>query len=708
VVKVTPILFCLAAAALGRTATGLAQQTGAGGNAVADSGSNSTDNAGGANNGSTLEEVTVTAPLENGQSLGGSTVSQGEMREFDRNALDSAFELASGTSVSEVGPRNETDIWIRGFDRWRVPIYQDGIPIYLPYDDRIDFGRFTTMDIAQLQIAKGYASVIDGPGAMGGEINLVSRVATQPLEAEGRVGATLDSTGAYNGTVDDVFVGSRQNDWYLQGAGSFDKQNHFRLSDDFTPGTLQAAGNRLQSWSQDYKINLKAGFLPSAGSDYSVNVINQVGHKGNPEPDGYIPPSALNTVKYWTWPAWDYQSAYWLSQNALDDRGSYLKTRAYYERFYNSLDSYDSLSYTTQKTPKSFDSTYDDRSAGAIVELAETLPGAPDTIRASAQFRWDQHNETESTRNTPAAPWYQEPWESAQENTSSLALENIYRPSGRWSVTAGGSYDYRHLIGDSEWVSGGAAPPFGYSYAYPVADKHALNGELAIERQYSDTGAVHLTYADRARFPTLFEMYSTRFSTFVNNPHLLPERSHYGQLGVVDTLAGTHVVANLFLAQVDHAIDAIGISPTVSEDENVGVERREGYELEVSRHLAAALSAGIDYSDLVREVEGGGAVPTDTPAHKLFAYIEWRPAGNWQVVPSVDSESRRWLQSSINSLIYYQGGAFTRLDMKVSYEPIAAVELEVGVTNLTDENYEIEDEYHAPGREYFANVRASL
>jgi iron complex outermembrane receptor protein len=698
------VCLCIAVTLLAAPMVVFAQQGGLAGAAI-DNGPVSGSNA---DTAATLEEVTVTAPLENGQSLGGGTVTQSQMREFDRNSLDSAFDLASGTSVSEVGARNETDIWIRGFDRWRVPIYQDGIPIYLPYDDRIDFGRFTTMDIAQLQIAKGYASVIDGPGAMGGEINLVSRVVTQPLEVEGRLGTTLDSTGAYQGTTDDVFVGSRQSNWYLQGAGSFDKQNYFRLPDDFTPGTLQGSGDRLQSQSEDYKINLKAGYLPNQGADYSVNVIDQIGQKGNPPPDGYIPPSALNTVKYWTWPAWNYQSAYWLSQNALDDRGSYLKTRAYYERFYNSLDSYDSLAYTTQNTPKSFDSTYDDRSAGSIVEFDETLPGGTDSIRASVQYRWDQHNETEATRNTPTAPKYEEPWETAEEATTSLALENVYHPADRWSVTAGASYDYRHLIGDSEWVSGGAAPPFGYSYAYPVANKDALNGELAIERQYSDSGAVHFTYADRARFPTLFEMYSTRFSSFVNNPDLQPERSHYGQAGVVDTLAGTHVVANVFLVRVDHAIDAVGISPTVSEDKNVGVEHREGYEVEVSRNFLAALSAGINYSDLVRVVQAGGVVPTDTPAHKLFAYVDWRPASNWQIVPSINSESRRWLQSAVNTLLYYQGGAFTRVDMKVSYEPLPKVELEIGVTNLANENYEIEDGYHAPGREYFANVRASL
>jgi iron complex outermembrane receptor protein len=676
--------------------------------AYAQSGEQSGAGEAGADGGAALEEVTVTAPLSSGESLGGVSIGQSDMRQFERDTLDSAFQLASGTSISEVGARNETDIWIRGFDRWRVPIYQDGIPIYLPYDDRIDFGRFTTMDIAQLQIAKGYASVIDGPGAMGGEINLVSRVVDQPLEAEGRAGASFDSTGEYNGTLDDVFVGTRQNNGYVQVAGSFDNQSHFRLADSFTPGTFQGSGERLDSAHQDYKVNLKAGFLPHEGADYSVNFIDQIGQKDNPPPDGHIPPANLSMVKYWIWPAWDYQSAYWLSQNALDDRGSYLKTRAYYERFYNSLDSYDNLSHSTQNTPKSFDSTYDDRSSGAIVELAETLPGGVDTIRASAQFRWDRHNETESTRNSPVAPWYRQPWETAIEDTSSMALENIYHPAERWSITAGASYDFRHLAGDSEWVASGVVAPFGYSYAYPVTNKDALNGELAIERQYSSSGAVHITYADRARFPTLFEMYSTRFSTYINNPDLHPERSHYGQAGVVDTLAGTHLVANLFLVRVDHAIDAISITPTLSEDENVGVERREGYELEASRALLTSVQVGANYSDLVRVVEGGGVVPTDTPGHKLFAYLQWSPTERWQLVSSVDSESRRWLQSAVNTLIYYQGGAFTRLDMKVAYEPAPKIQLEVGVTNLTDEDYEIEDGYHAPGRGYFANVRARL
>ena len=37
-----------------------------------------------------------------------------------------------------------------------------------------------------------------------------------------------------------------------------------------------------------------------------------------------------------------------------------------------------------------------------------------------------------------------------------------------------------------------------------------------------------------------------------------------------------------------------------------------------------------------------------------------------------------------------------------------ALKPEIGVNNLTDRDYVIEDGYHAPGRTYFANVRVKF
>ena len=58
-------------------------------------------------------------------------------------------------------------IYVRGFNRFQVPLLLDGVRVYLPADNRLDYGRFLTPDIAEIQIDKGYASVLDGPDGMG-------------------------------------------------------------------------------------------------------------------------------------------------------------------------------------------------------------------------------------------------------------------------------------------------------------------------------------------------------------------------------------------------------------------------------------------------------------------------------------------------------------------------------------------------------------
>ncbi|HEY4339506.1 MAG TPA: TonB-dependent receptor [Steroidobacteraceae bacterium] len=658
-----------------------------------------------------LEEVTVTAAVINGDgaSLGGTSIAREEMLKFNRDTLDMAILLAPGASVSTVGARNETNVWIRGFDRWRVPLYQDGIPVYLPVDNRIDFSRFSTVDISQIQVSKGFASVIDGPGAMGGSINLVSRIADKPLEVDVRAGEQFDSTGSAEATITDFFLGTRQNQWFAQASGSYDRQTHFRLSDDFTTGTLQGSGDRIDSYHRDYKINLKAGYIPNENASYSINYIDQMGTKDNAPPDSIIPASLLNTVKYWTWPQWDKRSVYLLSKNVIDAEGSFVKVRLYYDKFYNSLDSYDTINYDTQNTPKSFNSAYDDQAAGGSVELDENLFGGADTVRVSGTYRWDEHRETESTRNIPFGVFYQQPWEDAQESTYSMAVENIYRPTTAWQLIAGVSYDVRNMVGDSQWVANGNIAPYGSSFAYPVEDKHALNGEFAAIYSYSQDGSVHLTYADRARFPTLFEMYSTRFGSFVNNPDLQPERSHYLQAGISDTYLQTHITADVFLARISDEITAVAVSPTVSTDRNVGTGRNTGFEFDLKRSLIPdVLDAGLNYSYLVRDFLEGGGVPTDTPTEHFFAYATWHPLASISVTPTFEVEGRRWLQNAVNATVYYRSGAYTLMGLKAAWQPTEQLNVEMGVKNIADRDYLIEDGYNGPGREFFVNLRYTL
>lgn len=662
----------------------------------------------------TLGQVTATAPTEDGTALGGSTITSDDMRMFNRESLDKAITLVPGASANLVGNRNESDVWIRGFDRWRVPLAVDGIPVYLPYDNRVDFSRFTTSDISEIQVTKGFTSVIDGPGAMGGSINLVSRQVTKPFEGDARVGTSFDQNGAFNGVTTDVFAGTKQSDWYIQGSGSETDQTHWRLSDDYTPGTLENGGNRDHSGTLDYKINLKAGYTPTATDEYSINIIDQNGNKDTPFADTKIAPAS---AKYWTWPDWDKQSVYWLSKTAIDDAGSFVKVRAYYDRFYNVLDIWDNANFNSMSSTSAEISTYDDRAAGGSAEVDKVLFGGADTVRAAFHFRWDQHNSHELTNANPGQ-WYAIPWLEDDENTYSVALENVYHPTRAWDVTAGVSYDYRQMLKADDWdslsaVKGVVPAPFGYLVNYPLSDKRAVDPELAVAYHFDDAGVVHASVTERTRFPTLFEMFSSRFGTFTGNPYLQPEKTVNWDTGVADTFGHTRLGADIFYDHMMNAVEAVSVYfPTLGKStnqyQNVGTEDHEGFELEASSQVLETLQLGANYSYLMRQILNHVAVATETPRHRIFAYANWQPIEGLSVVPSVDVNGKRWLQSAASTSIYLKGGDAAVANIKVSYDITPAMQIEAGVNNLFDTNYEIEDGYHAQGRNLFTNLRVKF
>lgn len=282
--------------------------------------------------------------------IGGSTITNEAMWVYNKQSLDQAVNILPGVSTSNSGnSRNERDIFVRGFDRFRVPLYQDGVRIYLPYDNRLDFNRFLTDDLAEIQVQKGYVSVLNGPGGMGGAINLVSRKPTKAVELEGRSGAV------FNGDLDGLnqwssyaFAGTRQNMWYAQLSGNIVDRDAFNLSKDFTPADssvpgfqadfpYEDGGDRDHSDFHDWRINTKVGFTPNRTDEYVVNYTNQQGEKGAPlhterqAVQGYF---LGNNRRFWDWPEWNTSSLSWLSKTQLGS-ASYIKTNAYYNTFDN-------------------------------------------------------------------------------------------------------------------------------------------------------------------------------------------------------------------------------------------------------------------------------------------------------------------------------------------------------------------------------------
>ena len=132
-----------------------------------------------------LGKIVVTGYRSVDAAIESDRVGQEAIYRFDRRTLDEAANLIPGVVAGNSGgSRNERLLFVRGFDRFQVPLSIDGIRVYLPADNRLDYGRFLTPDIAEIQVAKGYASVLDGPGGMGGAVNLVTRKPVKALEIE--------------------------------------------------------------------------------------------------------------------------------------------------------------------------------------------------------------------------------------------------------------------------------------------------------------------------------------------------------------------------------------------------------------------------------------------------------------------------------------------------------------------------------------------
>jgi iron complex outermembrane receptor protein len=90
-----------------------------------------------------LGQIVVTGQQPKGIEITSQTLDAKAIDTFGRVTLDDAVALAPGVSAGNSGgSRNERLIFVRGFNRFQVPLTIDGIRVYLPADNRLDFGRF--------------------------------------------------------------------------------------------------------------------------------------------------------------------------------------------------------------------------------------------------------------------------------------------------------------------------------------------------------------------------------------------------------------------------------------------------------------------------------------------------------------------------------------------------------------------------------------
>ncbi len=605
-----------------------------------------------------------------------------EMRAFNADNVAEAVNLLPGVTSSATGARNEQTLFVRGFDIKRVPLFLDGIPIYVPYDGYPDLGRFTTFDLSEIVVSKGFTSLLYGPNTLGGAINMVSRRPAKAFEAE--VGAGYGSGDSYNAYAN---LGTNQGSWYLQAGASYLYSDYFPLSDNFTPTKAENGDHRDNSYRRDDKLNFKVGYTPKEGDEYAFSFIDQHGEKGTPPYAGDDPSV---TVRYWRWPYWDKQSYYFTSKTGLQGK-SYVKTMLYHDIFENSLYSYDDATYTTITKKFAFRSWYDDYTDGASLELGTALL-QNHLLKMALHYKRDVHRET-------TVP---QPELTFKDQIFSAGIEDTINFSDKFYAIAGISYDYLDTIQAETLTSSGTIEDF------PEKDTSGINPQAGLFYTPAATETFHVSVARKTRLPSIKDRYSYRLGTALPNPDLDPEKSNNYEIGGETTRIETlRLKGALFYNDVSDYIlltkidDPANPGKSIDRNENIGEVDLSGVELEAALHLPNNFELGANYTFTNADNKTNDSKLVDIPEHKVFAYTRYTPLARLTAQVDAEYNSKRYTSSDGVRV----AGAFFTAGAKLAYDFGHGILAEAGVENIFDENYEIQEGYPKPGRTLFANVR---
>lgn len=625
-----------------------------------------------------LGTVSVTARKADVVAPGETVLDSAAIQRRDRDTVGAAVSLLPGASLSR-NSRNEDIVYVRGFDAREVPVFLDGVPLYVPYDGYVDFARFVTFDLSEIRLAKGAASLLYGPNALGGAINLVTRKPTRPLEGDVRIGVA--SGGERKAAAN---LGGRQPHWYWQAGVSYLDADSFPLARgfrDYKATPTDTGDERANAWRTDKRLSLKLGFTPNEHDEYALGYVRQEGEKGNPVYTG----KATSGIRYWRWPYWDKDSVYFISDTGLGAH-TRLRSRVYRDSYGNGLLAYRDGSYATQLNTTSFPSYYDDQTRGASLTLGNDALPRQD-LQLALHYKDDRHTDRNPKSDT----------KHYRDVTTSLAVEDVIRLGAASRLRAGASYDQRKAREVYHW---------------PTGSTHGVNALAEYVQELGQDRELFFSVARKTRFPTIKDRYSARMGSALPNPDLKPEHALHLELGMRGRAwEGARVEAALFHSRIDDLIQTVVVASdqcggsTCNQAQNIARARHQGVELSLEQKLGERWNLGASYTWLDREnLRDRGTRLTDSPRQRLDAHLDWAMRDNLQLLATAEAEQGRWVSFASTRTPQRELPGYAIFGLKAVWDVRADLSVDAGVRNLGDKNYELADGYPMPGRTWFANA----
>ena len=411
--------------------------------------------------------------------------------ELDRSDFARVTALSIGDLLTQVpnvkvqsNSRGEQVFALRGSDQRQVALTLDGAPLVSAWDGQLDLSLLPASAIQRIGITRGPASVLQGPNALAGAVNVISRradsqgwgrtvtanLAPQWHSLEGFIGRW----SAHHGFS--AAVGWHETDGYEAGGESE------RLT-----GTDSKSRSAVLGWTFNYGHGASAGLT-------LLTVDNS---------KGVVPERTSSGPRYWRYPDQQKTMLVWYGrQPALGGDFDY---SVFLDRAKSRIDQYSDETFSTVSN------TEDGRDRASGARLQWTLP-LTDTQAFSLGANWSRskHLFRERASSDAFTPFSQV--------LSHVAAE-WRNTSGPWTVLLGSAYEQFQTPDTGRLPSPGAREDWGATGAV----SYAFNSAVGID----------FTLARKTRFPSLRESFNGALGRFVLNPTLGPETAQSAALGLV-------------------------------------------------------------------------------------------------------------------------------------------------------------------------------
>lgn len=617
-----------------------------------------------------------------------------------------ALSYSPGVVVTS-GRKNEPEISLHGFEQYETAIFIDGVPYYETNYGKLNLNQLPTEMISRIDVIKGAPSVLYGPNAMAGVINIITK-----KQGEKPTFSALGEVGQYGAYRLSASHGNSVGKFKYWVNANRRERSAWGMSDDYSPGAttitnrpgktvsrvIQGDDERVNSDFRQTSIWAKMGVERKPESQYFLSayyIDSNWGFPPSTESERVINfrPAFSTFGRMGKYDDWGLD----LSGEERLNASFKLKGKLFY---HNHVDDY--VSYSDETYSKEIaTSRYKDYFLGGALFGDWKLCDA-DTLRFAGHYRGDSHQERNDTYL---------PFSEAFSYTGSLAAENDWRPLKNLSVVAGVSYDWFD-VSKARKVNTDKNGDYTDSSDLDTGDtKDSFNPMLGLTYTFSDQTRVFGSVARKTRFPTLSQLYSSTSG----NVSLEAEKA------INYTIGAARPFGKMFWAQA--SLFYHDISDRISRDgphldsiyRNYASIQIYGVELTGELTPLKDLVFRLNYTWLHARDDSDGRVTDDVmgaPEHKVdfrvtYTVPEVRTRLNLQGLFIAEQYSQ--LPTPVNpDTETLQTSGYFLANLQVSQPIVDHLEAFGFVGNIFDRDYESEAGYPGEGRSFWIGLKTSF